>query len=109
MTNNRDSVPSIADRVSAGINLLDREVPDWDRRVNVDTLRLSSCERCVLGQLYGTWGDGLDELDLWDGDDEGAADSAALGFSLYEGEAGRYGELTDAWVAAIRDRRAVAR
>jgi hypothetical protein len=93
------AVRPVADRVSAGIDLLDRETPGWDKDIDLDALRLSSCEQCVLGQLYGTFGDGLDFLDLHD-------DSAArLGFQLYEGEGNLYGTLTDAWVAAICARR----
>lgn len=104
MSGNRDSLAvlqPVAERVSAGLDFLDRETPGWDKDIDLDALRLSSCEQCVLGQLYGTWGDGLDFLDLHD-------DSAArLGFQLYEGEANLYGVLTAAWLTAIRARREV--
>lgn len=51
-------------RVAQGAALLDREVPDWWRRINLDTLRMSACSSCVLGQLYGDYDIGLDQLHI---------------------------------------------
>jgi hypothetical protein len=38
--------------------------PDWRSRLSVIRLKLSSCTRCVLGQLFGDYVIGVDQLDL---------------------------------------------
>jgi len=49
-----------ADRVRAGIALLDEHGPkDWRARVNVNTLSFPNTEDCPLGQIYGSFGIGL--------------------------------------------------
>src|SRR6478735_12553958 len=54
-----------ADVVNAGIKLLDESGPsNWRDLVDVNTLRLESCEVCVLGQVFGSFEDGLNNLDL---------------------------------------------
>ncbi len=42
-----------ADRIRRGAAFLDIERPGWRDEVDVDTLELSDCTRCVLGQLAG--------------------------------------------------------
>jgi hypothetical protein len=57
-----------ASRVKNSIELLDSKAPkNWRTLVNWDSLDLSHCELCVLGQLYGNYMDGLDALHLEDG------------------------------------------
>ena len=51
-------------RVAQGVALLDRVAPGWVDRINVDTLDVSHGGRCVLGQLYGLYTDGLGKLGL---------------------------------------------
>ena len=105
MTDNRDSLTylPIADRVSAGIDFLDGRVPGWDERIDLDTLKIEHCTRCVLGQLFGDFGDGLDQLDLYHDKD------VRLGFAREPGESiFVYRDLTAAWTAAIRARREVS-
>jgi len=49
--------PEIArERVARGAALLDEKIPGWFRSVDVDTLQISSCHLCVLGQLSGSTG-----------------------------------------------------
>ena len=50
--------PSVGSRVRAGMQFLDRVEPGWRSRVNPETLDLARCDRCVLGQLYGSYGQG---------------------------------------------------
>ena len=50
------------DRVANGAALLDKHNPDWYMAVSLQGLRMSSCSECVLGQLYGDYGRGLDKV-----------------------------------------------
>lgn len=74
---------TIAERVQHGVNLLDMLKPEWREGVNPETLRISSCHQCVLGQLYGSFDGGnnalWDHLDL--SDDERQAIAAYHGFT----------------------------
>ena len=54
--------------------LLDKQAPGWAWRIHLGRLKLQSCRRCVLGQLFGTYVEGLMALGL---DDDRAKD---LGF-----------------------------
>ena len=46
--------------VDRGIALLDKHGPkDWRKKIDCDLLNLESCHNCVLGQLFGDYGDGL--------------------------------------------------
>jgi hypothetical protein len=40
------------EQIAAGMALLDEKVPGWERRVNIDRLKLSDCMNCVVGQLF---------------------------------------------------------
>lgn len=44
-------------RVAAGVKYLDEVKPGWVLQVDPDTLNLSSDSYCVLGQVYGRYGD----------------------------------------------------
>lgn len=44
---------TVTERVANGVRLLNSFYPGWERNVDVDTLKISSCQRCVLGQLGG--------------------------------------------------------
>lgn len=59
-----DNIPpqSDTDRVRAGMALLDRLLvgrPGWRDDLDVDRLDMGDPWDCVLGQLYGTYADGL--------------------------------------------------
>lgn len=90
-------------RVKNGMMLLDeKHGPGWVWRIDVDTLALASTCRCVLGQVYGDYGDALDVLGLFNGR------SAEHGFTLtgsQEPEPVMWVELTTAWRHAILARR----
>lgn len=47
------SLPTIAERVAAGAQWLNDNVPDWWQRIDLDRLDVRSECRCVLGQIYG--------------------------------------------------------
>ena len=85
--------------VEAGIKLLESE--DWDLSlIDLDNLDLHSWYSCPLGQLYGDYENGVDELkpckatnfeyiqDKW---------AAKYGFILMEGNRKEYSLLTAEW------------
>lgn len=43
---------TVEERVSRGAALLDRKVPGWENRIDLDRLDISSTANCILGQLY---------------------------------------------------------
>lgn len=47
------SALSVLELVAAGAAWLDERVPGWWQRINLDALRMKSCEWCVLGQVFG--------------------------------------------------------
>ena len=53
----------IAAKVQNGIKRLDAVGPaDWRDRINLDTLDVHSLSDCVLGQVFGDYGEGMDAL-----------------------------------------------
>jgi hypothetical protein len=72
---------SVQERVATGSALLDARVPGWAHRINNATLNIASGCNCILGQLYGAYGTGLNDLKInspmlhgfalnWSGEDE---------------------------------------
>jgi hypothetical protein len=45
----------VAECAAAGARLLDEKAPDWAARINVERLDFNNTERCMLGQLYGSY------------------------------------------------------
>lgn len=90
-------------RATVGAMFLDQVVPGWADIVSPDTLALDTACDCVLGQLYGTYHDGLRTLAL-DGEDE----AARLGFTADGRGPTRagFGELAVVWRELIMARRA---
>lgn len=53
------------ENVRRGAALLDEKgVPGWREKVNPRQLDMNSHHKCVLGQIYGSYGEGLLELGL---------------------------------------------
>ena len=70
---------AVMERVKKGMALLEREYgPDWVDHIDLSELRLWSGGSCVLGQLYGSWDDQIDEF--WP--DDAYRESAEHGFSI---------------------------
>ena len=51
--------------VSRGVALLDEYYPGWRDEIDLGKLNMSSSDNCILGQLYGSYADGI--YVLWDG------------------------------------------
>ena len=57
-------------RVIRGVKFLDEHYPGWLQEIDVDRLNLEHYSNCVLGQLYGDFGDGMYDLELSEEDIE---------------------------------------
>lgn len=66
---------SVEERVRAGARFLDQEDPDWGMKVDPSRLFMESNFRCVLGQVFGSYGMGLVRFDLTE------MQAAELGFT----------------------------
>lgn len=87
--------PSPRERVARGAEFLDEHRPGWRSEINLADLDLESTCGCVLGQLFGTYGDGLRALAtgvprVW---------GASMGFDDPRGEA--HAELTELWLEEL--------
>jgi hypothetical protein len=87
-----------------GASLLDRLCPGWDGLIDLDELDVDDPGRCVLGQLYGGYDEGLFEIDMEAVD---MAPRVAHGFTLDSPDAAKMGDLTAAWRRLIEERRGV--
>lgn len=90
----------IETRVNRGAALLDEKVPGWWERIDLEQLQLSSCIRCVLGQLFGIYGQGIRELG-----DSIRLVADAIRHGLFVFDAADYEPLTAAWKQLIQQRR----
>lgn len=80
------------DNVLRGIELLDRQVPDWRDRIDWERLDTGTCTLCIMGQLFGDYSDGLKRLDL--------SYEASFGFGF--NVQGTFDQLTELWRQAAR-------
>jgi hypothetical protein len=82
------------DAVARGAALLDEKVPDWREHITIDQLDMGDCALCVLGQCFGDFVDGLEELGI---DDDDARPGSYYGFDRLGTRADAYERLTAAW------------
>lgn len=108
------STPSIAERVAAGVAWLDSNEPGWFRQIHVAGLDMSTCRRCVMGQIHGDYEDSP-----MDGDDDLAISLGFLSHIERDGPAdlrdseraemdAEYDALTAEWRRVIQERRQAA-
>lgn len=93
---------------SKGAALLDREKPEWFRKVDTYHLEMQYCHKCVLGQVFADYNRGLEAIDLEEFDVNGLDDSH-YGFALNEYDDAYFGlsawmELGRAWRMEIQKR-----
>lgn len=100
-------------RVGRGADYLDEVDPGWHRRVDPDTLELSSGSSCILGQLHGDFRMGLSRSQLINlsSAPRASLSPVSYGFQCVSGvdDAAQdrdYAYLNQAWQAAVRQRRA---
>lgn len=80
----------------AGAELLDSNGPDnWEERICLETLDSSWYESCILGQLYGSYSDGIYNLGLR------ANMPTIYGFNKGSDSSFTWEELDEAWDEVI--------
>lgn len=103
------TVPGDLDpRVKRGVEWLDINIPGWASKLDLDRFDIRHTSKCVLGQIYGEFGHGVNR---WFPQDMGYTRTRKHGFLWKKGEE-RHGEdaavLQDSWVRAIKFRQAHA-
>lgn len=99
------------ERVARGAELLDRKLPDWWQRIDVETLDITSSYFCILGQQFPwendsalgvtPYGFGLRQLQI--------EESVENGFTPpYVNWAQDAVALREAWIAIIQERQLMA-
>lgn len=106
--------------VKKGTAWLDENHPGWVSKIDLSTLQMSNCERCVIGQAVGQYWrttaeaarvlreSGVEDEDYFSGD----MWAAEHGFDVPEKEiipgtfnyTGNYKALEEAWVEVVKDR-----
>lgn len=91
---------SAIERLAArGAAFMDRERPNWENDIDLNTLSLGSPEQCILGQHYGAYDMGTMALGL------SMRRQYRYGFiATKEGGCAEYPALTEAWAREIMTR-----
>lgn len=76
--------------MTRGARRLDKVRPGWRGEINWADLRMGSCSRCILGQLWGTYETGADAV----GVDPWGSEAYDFGFMA---DYGAWTELADEW------------
>lgn len=96
---------TVTERVQAGAKFLDKHKPGWWQDIDVKRLNLGSPCRCILGQLYHDFNEGIE----WLRDIDFDTDPDALGFDVDEYDwpetSKSFAALTKAWKEEIQARR----
>jgi len=58
-----DFVEDVADRVEQGARTLNKVRPGWHKEIDLDSLELANTCDCVLGQVFGTYVDGIQAIE----------------------------------------------
>lgn len=98
----------LAERIARGVDLLDEKHPGWDHNIDLDRLNIVDQRSCVLGQVFGYYGDGLETLGL-SGSQFNNDTGAPYGFDLFGDEwfsGEREEELDRLWRQVIENRKA---
>jgi hypothetical protein len=105
------TLPPLRTRAAAGAALLDQRLSGWHQQIDPERLDLEDWRSDVLGQLYGSFGAGVDklpgglseaEMDVWTVAHGFDLDDVDLGLSA--GPRAAYQALTDAWRAELAHR-----
>lgn len=93
----------IPDEVKAGMKLLDEKVPGWREQIDLSKLDMSFCFTCILGQVFGEYNFGLEELNITGDDDEVNEQALKLGFqsNIRNCICLNYDHLNQAWKEAL--------
>lgn len=98
-------------RARRGARLLDRKIPGWYSKIREQDLKMDSCYRCVLGQIYGFYTRGLETVfgEIHMDREELEPEEVRHGFVALDSEmfdrVHNYEVLTATWKAEILKRR----
>ena len=87
-------------RVGRGVALLDEHKPGWEAAIDLGTFDLEYMDACVLGQVYGSYSEGLRHLGVTHNLD------LVYGFNAITGLGGR--RMHRVWVKVIAGRQRAA-
>ncbi len=90
----------IEERVCAGARFLDQQEQDWELKVDPGILFMESNFRCILGQLFCSYGQGCNRFEL------SQMQAAELGFTALTRT--EFPPLAEAWKKMLRERQAAA-
>lgn len=82
----------LQEKVKLGAKLLDKKIPGWRKKIDLNDFDMTTCQECVLGQLTEHYALGLGQLGI-----EG--ESEEHGFSAAYSE--DWGDLQKLWVEEI--------
>lgn len=86
---------NVRPEVRRGADWLDAVYPGWDKKIDLTTLNLFSCSRCVCGQLFG-----------WEGPGPAGLYDEEYGFDVSgDIDKDEYAKLTEEWRDLIAARR----
>ena len=55
---------TVKQRVANGVKLLNKEVPNWRKKINLKTFDANDPQKCVLAQVFGDYYNGVNFLGL---------------------------------------------
>ena len=90
-------------QVQRGAVLLDALRPGWRKSISVDVLDLSSGCLCILGQIYGTFHEGLNRVCGSEDWDIRWNFSLEHGFDTYDDDDTACRALEQAWITALQE------
>lgn len=88
------------ENIDRGIEFLDKHFDGWLDKIDINTLNITSCKNCVMGQLIGDYFDTENYIHCDIGDTDFEFDGYSLGFSYEDGW-----ELTKLWRQRITELR----
>lgn len=97
---------SVEARVARGAALLDEKRPGWERKIDLAVFALDDGCKCVVGQLFGDYIDGIGLLGC-PGPWNTALDlewERRHGFLTSYGESWSWEELEEAWASLLKER-----
>lgn len=97
------------ERVERGAAWLDEHEPGWELKIDLGELNLASCYKCILGQVYGRYENGLKVLarDLLESSiyaERVDVMEENLGFDIGFDEPIIYADLGKSWTSLIKER-----
>lgn len=93
---------TVEERVAKGAELLDKKVPGWEEKIDLNELKLDDCWDCIIGQVLGHYSkENLATIGL-----RLFESASEHGFSYWSLTLEEHHELEAAWTKLILERRA---